>query len=132
MAWDDKIWHDVKGVTGLRCTDIDDEGWIFEAETGVGKISIYGKPVIAFLRGVVVLADRIKGRSMCDDPELVAAYCAAFEGYNPYGDEWTHTAPGDREFDIGDGPHPEFKQRTREEALKYLYDHKIFHPGTPV
>jgi hypothetical protein len=96
------------------------------------------KPTVPFTKGVVCFDEPVGGKTLCDDAQLVAAYVEAFEGYNPFigkdGAEWArrHTAPGDRTFSFDEGPLMSVKPRSKEDAERYLFEHGIFHPGTPV
>lgn len=137
MAFDDIILHDLGGVKTFTLEELT-EGWQFTAACGIGEVSGSMKPTIPFTYGVVCFDTPVDGKTFCDDAQLVAAYVEAFEGYNPFigkdGAEWAkrHTAPGDRTFDFDTGPLPTVKPRSKEAAERYLFEHGIFHPGTPV
>ncbi|HHU15091.1 MAG: hypothetical protein PHG74_05460 [Kiritimatiellae bacterium] len=137
MAFDDIILHDVKGVYDFSLTK-DECGWTFTARCGIGILTGGFKPTVPFTKGVVCFDEPVGGKTLCDDAQLVAAYVEAFEGYNPFigkdGAEWArrHTAPGDRTFSFDEGPLMSVKPRSKEDAERYLFEHGIFHPGTPV
>lgn len=137
MAFDDIMLHDVGGVTDLTFAD-DGEGWTFTAACGLGRISGACKPTVPFGKGSLPLDSEVNGKTRCDDAQLVAAFVAAFEGYNPFvGDdaaEWAkaHTHPGDRTFSYDEGPRNDFTPRTTEASREYLRLHGVPHPGTPV
>lgn len=136
MAFDDDILHDVGGLKSFALEELT-EGWRFKAACGIGVLTGGSKPTIPFSKGVVVMAPVFKGQQYCDDPQLVAAFCEAFEGYNPFvgnaGAAWAeaHTAPGDRTFDFDTGPRLSVKPMPTADARKYLLAHGVFHPGVP-
>ena len=137
MAFENKILHNVKGVTGLKFSGTG-ESMHAVAETGVGRIAITSKPTVPFGNGVVVIDPPQRGRALCDDAQLVAALARAYQGYNPFygedGKEWAekHVAQGETQRDVEEYPLDNFIQIDDEEALAYLFEHGIFHPGTPI
>lgn len=137
MAFDDKILHSVKGVTGLKFAGSGETIYGI-AETGIGRLNIMCKPTVPFGSGVVCIEPISGGRPMCDDPQLVAAVLRAYQGYNPFvgddGKEWAekHIVQGETVRDIDEYPLDNFVQLDDGEARAYLFDHGIFHPGTPI
>jgi len=137
MAFDNKILHSVRGVMDLKFTG-EGESMVAVAKTGVGLITIISKPTVPFGNGVVGIDPAIGGRDLCDDAQLVAAFVRAYQGYNPFfgndGKEWAgkHIAQGETELDPEDYPLDNFIELDDDEARAYLFDHGIFHPGTPI
>lgn len=137
MAFESKILHSVKGVTGLKITG-EGESVSVVATTGIGQVAITSKPTVPFGNGVVAIEPAIGGRDLCDDAQLVAALARAYQGYNPFFDQggkaWSekHIVEGEPTLDVEDYPLDNFSRLDDDEARDYLFGHGIPHPGTPI